>query len=656
MEDVELQYLKMLEEKPEDLSSIFSLLLALEGEERKKIPEYISLLDETLATRGNHVSRWEVAKWRLEHAPEGKEDWENIWSHFLECHPGHPVVKDIMAHMKKDYRKSPRKILSTLEELLELTPESIVKFQGKPGKILEFNSNLGVFKVRLDSGQTVSVPLRAATKFLTVLSSGVSTAKSSKEDQRSEILNDPRAYLDSVFRDRDVSVTVDDLRTMLRGLLEDEEIPRWWDDVRKKIPFITIPQGSRHSYRPAKDPEEPLRMAQSMDAKDRLTFINTNLPAFPGLKEGFLSLLRDEMDKSDPVVTYRTWKALQKHSPETAPLIQDIFLSHSPEILYSSLPGYRERLEILPVISDPAVLSKLLMVEAHPDCLKEIWNRLQDEKAADNIFSKPAEAPRAFIFLMNLIGEDPVITDLAGHLTSGLLQAAIEAFTLPAFDTLTTDLGSLWGPEGGAVRLLRGKIRQDEAAEVLEFLDETASRHGGFPQYDAIRAQFLMAFPDLAKSDSALWCTRASLEAKEKEFEQIMRKEIPKARKAVSEAAAMGDLRENFEYKSGRERYEHLQVLAARLRSDLDRVRIIDPPPSPVKEVRVGTRITLENPSGGKRTLTILGPWESDPESDVYSYESELGASLLDKTQGEQVNVLGSLWIITSIDPFEPAG
>jgi len=47
--------------------------------------------------------------------------------------------------------------------------------------------------------------------------------------------------------------------------------------------------------------------------------------------------------------------------------------------------------------------------------------------------------------------------------------------------------------------------------------------------------------------------------------------------------------------------------------------------------------------------VTLLGPWDSNPEGGVYSYLSDLGRALLGKTVGEKANVLGEDLVIEKI-------
>ena len=53
----------------------------------------------------------------------------------------------------------------------------------------------------------------------------------------------------------------------------------------------------------------------------------------------------------------------------------------------------------------------------------------------------------------------------------------------------------------------------------------------------------------------------------------------------------------------------------------------------------------------GPRTLTILGPWESKPEEDIISYESDLAKNILGKKLGDAVSLGGEEWTIEKIEP-----
>ena len=68
-----------------------------------------------------------------------------------------------------------------------------------------------------------------------------------------------------------------------------------------------------------------------------------------------------------------------------------------------------------------------------------------------------------------------------------------------------------------------------------------------------------------------------------------------------------------------------------------------------------GQLSTVTTPSGRSVVYTILGPWESKPEQNVLSYESELGAQLLGLKPGDETVVHGERYEVAKIAPAELA-
>ena len=105
----------------------------------------------------------------------------------------------------------------------------------------------------------------------------------------------------------------------------------------------------------------------------------------------------------------------------------------------------------------------------------------------------------------------------------------------------------------------------------------------------------------------------------------------------------MGDLRENFEYKSARQRHEYLNARLAALHRDLGRARPIEL--ANHRPLRGAHRHRGRPACAGRRRklrYTMLGPWESQPEAGVISYESELGKALLGQKVGDKLAVRAS--------------
>jgi transcription elongation factor GreA len=158
-------------------------------------------------------------------------------------------------------------------------------------------------------------------------------------------------------------------------------------------------------------------------------------------------------------------------------------------------------------------------------------------------------------------------------------------------------------------------------------------------------------FPEFKEKQEWIFSTKEAVEKKRAELENLITVELPKNRKAVGEAAALGDLSENHEYKAARERQEYLINRVQQLQDDLNKVRVLEPGQTESSEVRPGTRVTLAK-DGTQVSATILGPWDSNPQENIYSYQSPMGAALLGKSVGDEVNWNDSAWKIAKIEPW----
>jgi transcription elongation GreA/GreB family factor len=76
--------------------------------------------------------------------------------------------------------------------------------------------------------------------------------------------------------------------------------------------------------------------------------------------------------------------------------------------------------------------------------------------------------------------------------------------------------------------------------------------------------------------------------------------------------------------------------------------------------VNIGTIVTLTNNSGIEFVMTVLGAWDSAPETKTVSYLSEVGKALVGRQPGDVIQVrdevtevMGDLTLV-SIRPFNP--
>ena len=167
------------------------------------------------------------------------------------------------------------------------------------------------------------------------------------------------------------------------------------------------------------------------------------------------------------------------------------------------------------------------------------------------------------------------------------------------------------------------------------------------PNYKAqTRSKSLSKYPDFkfrvseekTTQPKGMIVTAKMLEIKRAEAERIQSEEIPQNAKEIAEAREKGDLKENAEYKSAKEKQHMLNLSLSKIQEELNRATVFDPTTLTTAEVSFATVVTLHNQETDKdEEYTILGPWESDPDNNIISYMSPFGNALMGAKAGENI-------------------
>jgi transcription elongation factor GreA len=164
----------------------------------------------------------------------------------------------------------------------------------------------------------------------------------------------------------------------------------------------------------------------------------------------------------------------------------------------------------------------------------------------------------------------------------------------------------------------------------------------------SLLARFIKLFPVLQSlvsgeadtRDEQLIVSRTSYDARRQEYDEIVTKRIPENSKAISIAREHGDLKENSEFKMAKQDQAVLMGQKAQLERDLARARVTDFSEASTEQISVGTIVDLRDVTTGNATrYTILGAWDSDPETNRIAYKTPLGQALLGKKIGEHVKL-----------------
>src|SRR5258708_30867833 len=111
---------------------------------------------------------------------------------------------------------------------------------------------------------------------------------------------------------------------------------------------------------------------------------------------------------------------------------------------------------------------------------------------------------------------------------------------------------------------------------------------------------------------SDTYLTRAGRDKlmKDKEGLMVMKKQLSLD---IAEAREKGDLKENAEYHSAKEKLGEIMTRIAKIQDKLENAKLIDNLKTPKGEVAIGCKVDLKDEDGDDITYTLLGEDESDP-------------------------------------------
>jgi transcription elongation GreA/GreB family factor len=143
---------------------------------------------------------------------------------------------------------------------------------------------------------------------------------------------------------------------------------------------------------------------------------------------------------------------------------------------------------------------------------------------------------------------------------------------------------------------------------------------------------------EATKQEATLVVSWQSLERRKDEYKELVEKKIPANSREIAVARSYGDLRENHEYKAAKEMQKILMKRKGELETQLVRARGTDFANVKTDTASIGTIVSATDmESGAAERFTILGAWDTDPESGVISYLTPVAQALIGKKVADQV-------------------
>ena len=121
-------------------------------------------------------------------------------------------------------------------------------------------------------------------------------------------------------------------------------------------------------------------------------------------------------------------------------------------------------------------------------------------------------------------------------------------------------------------------------------------------------------------------------------LEFLKKTERPETVIALEEARQLGDLKENAEYHSAKEKLGLIDSQIAELNAVISKAVIIDPSTLPHNKVSFGSTVGLLDIKTEEEFIyTIVGGVESNAEKGMISFNSPLAKQLMGKEEGDEI-------------------
>lgn len=134
--------------------------------------------------------------------------------------------------------------------------------------------------------------------------------------------------------------------------------------------------------------------------------------------------------------------------------------------------------------------------------------------------------------------------------------------------------------------------------------------------------------------------SQAGFDKLTRELDELKGPERMRIAEAIREAKSHGDLRENAAYHEAKLNQSRLEGRIADLEKVLQYAKIVDRPANSESEAHLGSKVKLLDLEWkDELTIEMVGSFEADPANDLISITSPLGAALVGRQAGEEVEV-----------------
>lgn len=489
---------------------------------------------------------------------------------------------------------------------------------------------------------------------------------------------EPVAAIECLLKDLGPKNAKEIRNELVELVIPEEDWSRWWQSAKikmKKDARILAPASSKDPY--VFDPKGFSFVSQLQASLSGSNDANKKITSCYAFVRDLGSELKDESNRQSVI---KELKALDLPADsalliQRAMLLSEFLGEKAPELEYENIAKLSED-QLFDIVNNIEILSlqksflalihscspvwvpvytKLFLTTSTSMLREQVFKVLNaDKEARENILKKvfamieqPLLYPELFVWLFARVvdGEDGLFAESdKKEIERQMLASALELMHKVA-TTPQKDLGKkLYSFLVGQRFLVIRQIIDQASIEYLKEFVLLSSKCPQFTQGDlgVLRSLAEVVQPALKRGtleeeENILWTTSDSFTRMKNKLQSLVGKEMVENAKEIEDARALGDLRENSEYKFASERRARLQEEIRVLSEEINRAKILTKDAVFTDSVGVGCKIVLESDQGDKVCYTILGPWDANPDEKILSLKSKLAQEMVGKAVGETV-------------------
>lgn len=584
---------------------------------------------------------------------------------YLELYSDIPNFREFIQNSRLENEEIPLlEALSKLDIYLKYRPGSLYYFERFGiGIIREIKFSLDKLIIDFEKQPNYSLEFKIAENILVPVPDNHFLAFRYRHlDQLKALIEaNPIEVLHLLLKSENKPLTAQKIKRFFIGLLEDTHWDRFWKKASKlaeKDTHISISVIRPRSYEYVEAEESIDRNLISQfdqsDWKTKIDFYNKAIVNDPATKKNFLKQLIEmaqaEFEKQSIISLEIAFALGNKMPAKETKKITSYFLTN-PEMTINIIPKCQ--------LSESKAKT-LEYIRKHFEDWTTIYVTLffslDDNRYYDTIVNELRRTAQEVI-LRDMIetsiksyGKNPsqflwfcrrafLQEDYQSYLSADLLFRLFEMivfFNDPQIwkkgVTFLTSNNFLF------VERCLAKAKIEEVQKILDFL-KVMAKLDDYQKKEVLNI-IQHRYPSLFKKeeDTTFFALHSTIVHKQSELENLVKRQIPENAKEIGRAADYGDLRENFEYKSAKERQQLLITQAGNLDLDLKRVRAINFVLIHADMTGIGTEITLKHAqTGQEKRIIILGPWEADSDKNIFSYLSLFVQKIIGKKLGEKL-------------------